>query len=110
MAKFEKGHAKIPGAGRKPGQIAKTTRDVREAIARFAEGNIDEFTSWLGEIDDPARRCEIFLRMLEYHVPKLSRQEVKNVGPVLADLSDEELDRLVAECRQREEEHVANLH
>ena len=110
MAKFEKGHKKIPGSGRQKGQALKVHMDVREAIARFAEGNIDKFVGWLQEVEDPARRCEIFLKTIEYHIPKLTRQEVKNIGPALADLPDEELDRLAEEYRRQEDARIANMH
>jgi hypothetical protein len=30
---------------------------------------------WLAEIDDPAKRLDLYLRALEFHVPKLARQE-----------------------------------
>jgi len=110
LAKFEKGHPKLPGAGRPKGLQNQVTRDVREAIARFAECNIDKFVGWLQEVEDPARRCEIFLKTIEYHIPKLTRQEVKNIGPTLADLPDEELDRLVEEYRRQEDARIANMH
>jgi|SRR5712664_1409973 len=50
--------------------------DVRAAIAAAATAKADEIGKWLDEVKDPARRLELFLRMLEYHIPKLSRAEV----------------------------------
>lgn len=82
--------------GRKPGVPNKATRDVRQAIARFAETTVEDFTRWVGEIEDPAKRCDVFLRALEYHVPKLARSELTgaNGGPVqYENLSDEQLER-----------------
>ena len=92
MAKFEKGHPKLPGAGRPKGLQNQVTRDVREAIARFAEGNIDKFVGWLQEIEDPAKRCEIFLKTIEYHIPKLGRVEHtgNNGGPLQIVISKDE--------------------
>ena len=92
MAKFEKGHKKIPGSGRQPGQALKVHMDVREAIARFAECNIDKFVGWLQEIEDPAKRCEIFLKTIEYHIPKLGRVEHtgNNGGPLQIVISKDE--------------------
>lgn len=63
-------------SGRTPGTPNKVTRDVREAIAVFAQDNVDKMTQWLNQIDDPAKRLDLYLRALEYHVPKLSRAEV----------------------------------
>ena len=64
------------GKGRPVGAVNHVTKDVRKAIGLIAERNVEAFESWLAEIDDPKARCDIFLRMLEYHVPKLVRSEV----------------------------------
>lgn len=73
---FEKGHRKV--GGRKAGTPNKLTADVRAAIARLAEGNIERCQSWLDRIakKDPRGALDLFLRMLEYHVPKQGRVEV----------------------------------
>ena len=63
-------------SGRTPGTPNKVTRDVREAIAVFAQENVDKMSQWLNQIEDPAKRLDLYLRALEYHVPKLSRAEV----------------------------------
>ena len=54
------------------------TADVRAAIAAFAEANVGKCQSWLDAVaeKDPARALELFVRLLEYHVPKLARSEV----------------------------------
>lgn len=62
--------------GRKAGTPNKSTQKVREAIAKIASRNIKDFERWLADIEDPAKRCDIFLRAIEYHIPKLSRAEV----------------------------------
>lgn len=71
--------------GRKTGGRAKgtpnvATRDVREAIRRVAEDTAPMVEQWLSEIDDPAKRLDLFLRMIEYHIPKLARTEVSGEG------------------------------
>lgn len=62
----------------------KSTREVREAIAEFARANVAHMGKWLMEIDDPAKRLELYLRALEYHIPKLTRATVvgDDGGPV----------------------------
>ena len=67
--------------GRSKGTPNKATRQVREAIAEFAEGNIDRLQGWLDDIaaDDPSKAADLFLKLLEYHVPKLGR--VEHSGP-----------------------------
>ncbi|TAK84196.1 MAG: hypothetical protein EPO20_15095 [Betaproteobacteria bacterium] len=69
--------------GRKKGTPNKASADVRAAIALIAERNVEAFETWLAKIKDPARRCEVFLRVLEYHVPKLSRSDVTSGGEPL---------------------------
>ncbi len=70
--------------GRKAGTPNEATAEVREAIAAFAKANASHIGEWLSEIDDPAKRLELYLRALEYHIPKLGRTEVtgENGGPV----------------------------
>jgi hypothetical protein len=67
------------GGGSRQGKPNKTTQDVRAAIATFASANVGEMSSWLKQIDDPAKKLDLFLRAIEYHVPKLARSEVS--GP-----------------------------
>jgi hypothetical protein len=66
------------GKGRPPGAPNKVTRDVRAALAQFAEGNVDKLQGWLDRVAtrDPAKAAELFVRVLEYHVPKLARTEL----------------------------------
>jgi hypothetical protein len=65
-------------AGRGKGVVNKRTKDVREAIAQLAQANIEHVQRWLNEIaaTDPAKAMDLYLKMIEYHVPKLARTEV----------------------------------
>lgn len=58
------------------GSPNKVTKSVREAIAIFAEANVEKMSEWLDAIDEPAKKMDLYLRALEYHVPKLARSEV----------------------------------
>lgn len=97
-----KGCPRPPGSGRKPGTVNKVTRDVREAIAEFAQRNVSQMSVWLDKIEDPARRFELYLRAIEYHIPKVTRMEMSgpNGGPMLTasvdltGLSDAELEQM----------------
>jgi hypothetical protein len=82
MAGRPKGLAKT--GGRAPGTPNKSTTDVRAAIAVFAQANVAKIDGWLNEIEDPAKRLDLYLRAIEYHLPKLGRMEVTgaNGGPV----------------------------
>ncbi len=67
-------------AGRPKGSPNKATKSVREAIAEFAQQNVGNMGVWLAEIADPAKRLELYMRALEFHVPKLGRTEITGEG------------------------------
>jgi hypothetical protein len=67
--------------GRKAGVGNRTTVDVRNAIALIAQDNAGNFARWLGEValEDPGKAADLYLKAIEYHIPKLARSEVS--GP-----------------------------
>jgi hypothetical protein len=67
-----------PGKGRPVGVGNKTTTQIKEAYQKLLEDNLDNMTLWLGKIaeKDPARATELMLKLSEYILPKLARQEV----------------------------------
>jgi hypothetical protein len=79
--------------GRPKGSINRATADVRQAIAVVATAEAPNISAWLNEIEDPAKRLDLFLRMLEYHVPKLGRLEL--------DLTRMTPEQLLAELERR---------
>ena len=74
------------GLGRPKGAPNKSTAAVREAIARMAEDNAENFAEWLTKVaaDSPVKACDIYLKAIEYHIPKLARTEVTGAenGPL----------------------------
>lgn len=66
------------GKGRKRGVPNKATGDVRTVIAKIAEKNASKIDAWLARIGrkNPAKAMDLYLRMLEYHIPKLVRTEI----------------------------------
>ena len=66
----------VKTGGRTKGTPNKSTAEVREAIAAFASANVAQMGKWLNAIDDPGKKLDLFLRAIEYHVPKLARTEV----------------------------------
>ena len=85
--------------GRKPGTPNKATADARQAIASFVDGNAHRLTEWLDQVAEgikvekedpttgevtteyvvqpnPAKAFDMFQSVVEYHIPKLARQEV----------------------------------
>ena len=84
--------------GRVAGTPNKATNEARQAIASFVDGNAHRLTGWLdqvaegvkkpvvddtGEVVDyeyvippnPAKAFDMFQSVVEYHIPKLARQE-----------------------------------
>jgi hypothetical protein len=60
---------------------------AREAIARFVEGNTGKLQEWLDQIaekEGPKAAFQCFVALLDYHVPKLARQELvgREEGPI----------------------------
>jgi len=63
-------------SGRPKGSQNSTTAATRAAYQKFVEDNIDQFQLWLAQIEDPARKFDIVIKMSEYFIPKLARQEL----------------------------------
>ena len=66
----------VKTGGRQKGTPNKSTGEVREAIAAFASANVDQMGDWLNAIDDPGKKLDLFLRAIEYHIPKLARNTI----------------------------------
>ena len=84
---FKKGNIMSRGAGRPKGSKDKSTKKAKEMIASFIDGNADRLNGWLDEVyerDGPRAAFQCFSDLIEYHVPKLARNEVTgpDEGPV----------------------------
>jgi hypothetical protein len=80
------------GPGRKKGIPNKTTVNAREAISRFVDSNSAQFQKWLDAVangipdkknpdkwivqPNPEKAFQMVQSVVEYHIPKLARQEV----------------------------------
>jgi LytS/YehU family sensor histidine kinase len=73
---FKEGHKKV--GGRAKGQTNKTTAEIRDAYQRLVESNLGNMTEWLKQVADqnPERAMDLMLKLSEYMIPKLARQEV----------------------------------
>jgi hypothetical protein len=74
---FAEGRAKT--GGRKSGTPNRATYSARHAISIFVEDNADKLQQWLDEIHEKegalaAFKC--FTAILEYSVPKLTRENI----------------------------------
>lgn len=68
--------------GRPKGSQNRATREAREAIAMFVEGNVERLQEWLDKIakDNPMAAFDRFMAVVEYHIPKLARSELTGVN------------------------------
>ncbi len=73
---FKEGHKKV--GGRTKGQTNKTTAEIRDAYQKLVEDNLTNMTEWLKQVADqnPERAMDLMLKLSEYMIPKLARQEV----------------------------------
>ena len=82
------------GGGSRQGKPNKSTQDVREAIALIAQSNVGNFEIWLGQVatEDPGKAAELFLKAIEYHIPKLARSEItgKDGGGIVIQINNED--------------------
>jgi|TARA_R100000479_G_scaffold133967_1_gene71319 hypothetical protein len=67
-------------AGSRKGIPNKATKEIREAFKLLVEDNLDNMKVWLSDVaeDDPERALNILLKMSEFVVPKLQRQEIEH--------------------------------
>ncbi len=74
-----KGKVQNPN-GRPKGIPNQTTINARGAIAAFVEGNTNRLERLLDKIEakDPAKAFDCIMSVVEYHIPKLARTEVKS--------------------------------
>lgn len=65
------------GGGSRQGIPNKATQDVRAAIALIAQRNVERFEGWINQVaeQDPGKAADLYLKAIEYHIPKLARTE-----------------------------------
>lgn len=73
-----KGMPSLNPNGRPKGAKNKTTENIRKAYQQLTEDNLDNMTVWLAQIaaDDPKQALEMMIKLSEYVIPKLARQEI----------------------------------
>jgi hypothetical protein len=73
---FEKGN-KL--GGRRPGALNRSSEEAKLAVARIANQGLDAFREDIDRIrkENPIEAAKLYLRLLEYIVPKKSAVELK---------------------------------
>lgn len=76
-SRFKPGQSGNPG-GRPKGATNKDTRKIKEAFHDLLENNLDNISQWLAQVaaKDPQKAIDLTLRLSEYVIPKLARQEI----------------------------------
>ena len=79
-----------------------STGRVRFALSQLAQNNVTQVQHWLDSValvDGPKAALELYLKMIEYSVPKLSRTEGKvedsEGNTAVAQLSFEDLQQMI---------------
>lgn len=64
--------------GRPKGARNKTTNAIREAYQNLVELNLENMSGWIAQIaaDDPNKAMDTMIKLSEYIIPKLARQEL----------------------------------
>ena len=64
--------------GRPKGLQNKTTEEVKRAYQNLVEMNLENMSKWLEQVaeKDPNKAMELMLKLSEYFIPKLARQEI----------------------------------
>jgi hypothetical protein len=75
---FQKGDTNINRAGRKRGVMNRSTEQAKLAIVRLANKGLDNISEDLDKIrkTDPIEAAKIYLKLLEYIVPKKTSIEL----------------------------------
>jgi hypothetical protein len=76
---FEKGDKRINRGGRPAGALNRSTEMMKLSLARATNRVMDNLPSLMEKMmeKDPAKAVDLTLKMLEFHLPKQSRMELK---------------------------------
>lgn len=82
MPKFEKGNKF--GKGRPPGKLNRSTEMAKLTLARLADKGLNNINEDIEEIrkKDPAQAAQIYLKLLEFVVPKLKAVDMQVSGQI----------------------------
>ena len=74
---FEKGHKLAKGRPR--GSLNRSTEQMKLSIARATNRVLDDMPVILDKLikEDPKAAVDLAIKLMEFHIPKLSRMEMK---------------------------------
>ena len=84
-------------AGRPPGSVNKSTEQFKQFIANFCESRKEQFIRDFDAIQDPEKRASMYIKVMEFHLPKGIAltgvgQVVVTIENKLKELADEEVE------------------
>ena len=76
---FVKGDTRINRGGRPAGAINRSTEQMKLSIARATNKVLNEMPVILDKLikEDPKAAVELAIKLMEFHIPKLSRTEMR---------------------------------
>jgi hypothetical protein len=93
---FEKGN-KL-GKGRPQGKMNRSTEQAKLTLARLANKGLDNITEDIDKIREtnPVKAAEIYIKLLEYVLPKLKSVDMKMEAEV-----NNKIEKITVEIKQR---------
>ena len=74
----QKGDGRGRLGGRKAGTPNKNSTEKKELFRAFIQGKWEDFVKTYDSIDDPVRKCSIFIDLLPFAYPRLASVEYKD--------------------------------
>jgi len=76
---FVKGDTRINRGGRPAGAVNRSTEQMKLSIARATNKVLNEMPVILDKLikEDPKAAVELAIKLMEFHIPKLSRTEMR---------------------------------
>jgi len=76
---FIKGDSRINRGGRPAGAVNSSSEQMKLSIARATNKVLNEMPAILDKLikEDPKAAVELAIKLLEFHIPKLSRMEMR---------------------------------
>lgn len=102
---FEKGNTL--GKGRPTGKMNRSTEQAKLTLARLANKGLDNITEDIDKIrkDNPVKAAEIYIKLLEYVLPKL-----KSVDMTIDAEVNQKIEKITIEIKESKHGKDTNNH